>query len=87
MYVRRLWQLCRLAVNLIKRRSRVMKEIIEFFIFFQLFQLLVPKEKYDGSPVILEVTAGRTTGGQQSPYSEDYFQPPSNSIKPLMGYS
>ncbi|XP_032534320.1 peptide chain release factor 1, mitochondrial [Chiroxiphia lanceolata] len=29
----------------------------------KLFQLLVPKEKYDRSPVILEVTAGRTTGG------------------------
>ncbi|XP_008942200.1 PREDICTED: peptide chain release factor 1, mitochondrial [Merops nubicus] len=29
----------------------------------KLFQLLVPKEKYDGSHVILEVTAGRTTGG------------------------
>ncbi|KFR17221.1 hypothetical protein N306_06214, partial [Opisthocomus hoazin] len=29
----------------------------------QLFQLLVPKEKYDRSHVILEVTAGRTTGG------------------------
>ncbi|XP_030331851.1 peptide chain release factor 1, mitochondrial isoform X3 [Strigops habroptila] len=29
----------------------------------QLFQLLVPKEKYDKSHVILEVTAGRTTGG------------------------
>ncbi|XP_030912684.1 peptide chain release factor 1, mitochondrial isoform X1 [Geospiza fortis] len=51
----------------------------------KLFQLLVPKEKYDTSPVILEVTAGRTTGGQQSPYSEDYFQPPPNSIKLLMG--
>ncbi|XP_009078711.1 PREDICTED: peptide chain release factor 1, mitochondrial isoform X2 [Acanthisitta chloris] len=30
----------------------------------KLFQLLVPKEKYDRSPVILEVTAGRTTGGE-----------------------
>ncbi|XP_025954977.2 peptide chain release factor 1, mitochondrial isoform X2 [Dromaius novaehollandiae] len=29
----------------------------------KLFQILVPKEKYDGSHVILEVTAGRTTGG------------------------
>uniref|UniRef100_A0A8D0KZY4 Mitochondrial translation release factor 1 n=1 Tax=Strix occidentalis caurina TaxID=311401 RepID=A0A8D0KZY4_STROC len=29
----------------------------------KLFQLLVPKEKYDRSHVILEVTAGRTTGG------------------------
>uniref|UniRef100_A0A8V0X8I6 Mitochondrial translation release factor 1 n=2 Tax=Gallus gallus TaxID=9031 RepID=A0A8V0X8I6_CHICK len=29
----------------------------------KLFQLLVPKEKYDKSHVILEVTAGRTTGG------------------------
>ncbi|XP_074715682.1 peptide chain release factor 1, mitochondrial isoform X4 [Strix uralensis] len=29
----------------------------------QLFQFLVPKEKYDRSHVILEVTAGRTTGG------------------------
>ncbi|KGL81535.1 hypothetical protein N309_12785, partial [Tinamus guttatus] len=29
----------------------------------KLFQSLVPKQKYDGSPVILEVTAGRTTGG------------------------
>ncbi|NWR73744.1 RF1M factor, partial [Centropus unirufus] len=29
----------------------------------KLFQLLVPKEKYDGSQVLLEVTAGRTTGG------------------------
>ncbi|NXP80310.1 RF1M factor, partial [Ramphastos sulfuratus] len=29
----------------------------------KLFQLLVPKEKYDGSHVVLEVTAGRTTGG------------------------
>ncbi|XP_012425285.5 peptide chain release factor 1, mitochondrial isoform X2 [Taeniopygia guttata] len=29
----------------------------------KLFQLLVPKEKYDRSSVILEVTAGRTTGG------------------------
>ncbi|XP_009982480.1 PREDICTED: peptide chain release factor 1, mitochondrial [Tauraco erythrolophus] len=29
----------------------------------KLFQLLVPKEKYDRSPVVLEVTAGRTTGG------------------------
>ncbi|NWU96625.1 RF1M factor, partial [Upupa epops] len=29
----------------------------------QLFQLLVPKEKDDGSHVMLEVTAGRTTGG------------------------
>ncbi|XP_057265682.1 peptide chain release factor 1, mitochondrial isoform X1 [Pezoporus wallicus] len=29
----------------------------------KLFQLLVPKEKYDKSDVILEVTAGRTTGG------------------------
>ncbi|XP_061851243.1 peptide chain release factor 1, mitochondrial isoform X2 [Colius striatus] len=29
----------------------------------KLFQLLVPKEKYDASHVILEVTAGRTTGG------------------------
>ncbi|NXY84750.1 RF1M factor, partial [Alcedo cyanopectus] len=29
----------------------------------KLFKLLVPKEKYDGSHVILEVTAGRTTGG------------------------
>lgn len=57
------------------------------FFFLQLFQLLVPKEKLDRSPVILEVTAGRTTGGQQSPYSEDYSQPLSNSIKPLMGYS
>ncbi|XP_050189062.1 peptide chain release factor 1, mitochondrial isoform X1 [Myiozetetes cayanensis] len=51
----------------------------------KLFQLLVPKDKYDGSPVILEVTAGRTTGGQQSPYSEDCFKPPSNFIEPLMG--
>ncbi|KAF4787811.1 Peptide chain release factor 1, mitochondrial [Turdus rufiventris] len=32
-------------------------------LYRKLFQLLVPKEKYDGSPVILEVTAGRTTGG------------------------
>ncbi|NXX19771.1 RF1M factor, partial [Podargus strigoides] len=29
----------------------------------KLFQLLVPKKKYDRSHVILEVTAGRTTGG------------------------
>ncbi|NXA12370.1 RF1M factor, partial [Sapayoa aenigma] len=29
----------------------------------KLFRLLVPQEKYDRSPVILEVTAGRTTGG------------------------
>ncbi|KAM9247077.1 peptide chain release factor 1, mitochondrial isoform 2-T2 [Leptosomus discolor] len=29
----------------------------------KLFQLLLPKEKYDRSHVILEVTAGRTTGG------------------------
>ncbi|XP_054239398.1 peptide chain release factor 1, mitochondrial isoform X2 [Indicator indicator] len=29
----------------------------------KLFQLLVPKEKYDRSHVVLEVTAGRTTGG------------------------
>ncbi|NXA33895.1 RF1M factor, partial [Eudromia elegans] len=29
----------------------------------KLSQTLVPKQKYDGSPVILEVTAGRTTGG------------------------
>ncbi|NXN93200.1 RF1M factor, partial [Rhinopomastus cyanomelas] len=29
----------------------------------KLFQRLVPKEKYDGSHVVLEVTAGRTTGG------------------------
>ncbi|OXB79806.1 UNVERIFIED_CONTAM: hypothetical protein H355_000968 [Colinus virginianus] len=29
----------------------------------KLFQLLVPKEKFDKSHVILEVTAGRTTGG------------------------
>uniref|UniRef100_A0A8B9VJA7 Mitochondrial translation release factor 1 n=1 Tax=Anas zonorhyncha TaxID=75864 RepID=A0A8B9VJA7_9AVES len=29
----------------------------------KLFQLLKPKEKYDKSHVILEVTAGRTTGG------------------------
>ncbi|XP_042724493.1 peptide chain release factor 1, mitochondrial isoform X2 [Lagopus leucura] len=29
----------------------------------KLFQLVVPKEKYDKSHVILEVTAGRTTGG------------------------
>ncbi|KAM6146892.1 LOW QUALITY PROTEIN: peptide chain release factor 1, mitochondrial [Phoenicopterus ruber ruber] len=29
----------------------------------ELFQLLMPKEKYDRSHVILEVTAGRTTGG------------------------
>ncbi|XP_054046360.1 peptide chain release factor 1, mitochondrial isoform X3 [Rissa tridactyla] len=36
----------------------------------KLFQLLVPKEKYDRSHVILEVTAGRTTGGQQSSYSK-----------------
>lgn len=66
-----------------------MKEIMTFFFFFpfQLFQLLVPKEKYDRSHVILEVTAGRTTGGQQSPHSNDYFKPPSNFIKPLMGYS
>ncbi|XP_068022612.1 peptide chain release factor 1, mitochondrial isoform X1 [Melanerpes formicivorus] len=29
----------------------------------KLFQHLVPKEKYDSSHVVLEVTAGRTTGG------------------------
>ncbi|NXC15192.1 RF1M factor, partial [Corythaeola cristata] len=32
-------------------------------LYRKLFQLLVPKEKYDRSPVVLEVTAGRTTGG------------------------
>ncbi|XP_035757998.1 peptide chain release factor 1, mitochondrial isoform X3 [Egretta garzetta] len=51
----------------------------------KLFQLLVPKEKHDRSHAILEVTAGRTTGGQQSPHSKDYFKPPSNFIKPLTG--
>lgn len=35
-----------------------------FFLPFQLFQSLVPKEKYDKNDVILEVTSGRTTGGQ-----------------------
>jgi hypothetical protein len=28
----------------------------------------VPKEKYDWSDVILEVTSGRTTGGQRAMY-------------------
>lgn len=67
-----------------------MKEIMtfsSFFFPFQLFQLLVPKEKYDRSPVILEVTAGRTTGGQHSPHSKEYFRHPSNFIKPLTCYS
>lgn len=69
-----------------------MKEIMTFccfgfFFSFQLFQLLVPKEKYDRSHVVLEVTAGRTTGGQQTSCSKDYFKPLSNFIKPLMGYS
>nr|XP_056718079.1 peptide chain release factor 1, mitochondrial [Euleptes europaea] len=29
----------------------------------QLFQILIPKEKYDNCPAVLEVTSGRTTGG------------------------
>ncbi|KAI2569223.1 MTRF1 isoform 5, partial [Pan troglodytes] len=32
-------------------------------LYNELFQSLVPKEKYDKNDVILEVTAGRTTGG------------------------
>nr|XP_045001551.1 peptide chain release factor 1, mitochondrial isoform X4 [Jaculus jaculus] len=32
-------------------------------LYNELFQSLVPKEKYDKSDVILEVTSGRTTGG------------------------
>lgn len=54
-----------------------------FFFSFQLFQLLVPKEKYDKSHVILEVTAGRTTGGQQNLRSKDYSKPPSKFLRLL----
>jgi peptide chain release factor 1 len=32
-------------------------------LYGELFQNLVPKEKYDENNVILEVTSGRTTGG------------------------
>ncbi|XP_053162840.1 peptide chain release factor 1, mitochondrial isoform X3 [Hemicordylus capensis] len=32
-------------------------------LYRKLFQLLIPKEKYDESNVLLEVTSGRTTGG------------------------
>ncbi|XP_004680180.2 PREDICTED: peptide chain release factor 1, mitochondrial isoform X1 [Condylura cristata] len=32
-------------------------------LYNELFQILVPKEKYDKNDVILEVTSGRTTGG------------------------